>query len=81
MARKHSSIIDETVKLLLEKLKDKIANGTATAAEQANFIKLVQESGYAWHDDVAADDGKPKAELPSFDDDEDDQPIPFKQAR
>lgn len=79
MAHKHHDIIDSTITILLEKLKKKIEDGSATAAEQANFIKLIQESGYAWH---AASDGASttkKPNLPSFAD-EDEGPIPFSKA-
>jgi hypothetical protein len=80
MAHKHHDIIDSTITSLLASLKKKIEDGSATAADTANFIKLVQESGYAWHAAQGDASTPNKPDLPSFED-EDEGPIPFSKAK
>lgn len=75
MKSKNHEKIDQAVTDLLELLHKRIKDGSATAAEQANFIKLLSESGYSWH--AASEDAPAKSNLPSFEDEEGDVHIPF----
>jgi hypothetical protein len=67
----------EGVPNLLSLLEKRIAEGTITASEQLNYIRLLKESGHIWYN-PGVPTKKPITDGVPFDEEgEDHSPLPF----
>jgi hypothetical protein len=68
---------DEDTSDLLALLRKKIKDGTISASEQLNYIRLQKESGHIWFRGAGVKPAKPLTEGVPFDGDDQNDVIPF----